>query len=139
MSALSAKRDVRRQPGEVLSFPVEESTKIYEGALVSVNAAGYLVNATDAANDLFIGVADETADNSSGADGAIECKVRIGGVIDVASAATLSIANVGDPVYVADNQTIDLAANLTNDVLVGRVVNFVSANKVRVALVSPGR
>lgn len=139
MSALTAKRDVRRQPGEVLSFKVEEATKIFEGALVSVNAAGYLVNATDAANDLFVGVADETVDNTSGADGALECKVRIGGVIDVASAATLTIANVGDQVMVSDNQTVDLAANTTNDVLVGRVVEFVSANKARVALVAPGR
>lgn len=139
MSALAAKRDVRRQPGEVLSFKVEEATKIFEGALVSVNAAGYLVNATDAANDLFIGVADETIDNTAGADGALECKVRIGGVIDLAYGGTATIANLGDPVYAVDNQTVDLAGVTTNDVLVGRVVEFVSASKVRVALVSPGR
>lgn len=139
MSDLTVKRDVRRQPGEVFSLEVEESTKILEGALVSANAAGYAVNAADIANTFFIGVADETCDNSAGADGAKKVKIRCGGIIDVAVSDTISQANIMDPVYVVDNQTVGLAATTTNDVPVGRIVKFVSANKARVALVNPGR
>jgi hypothetical protein len=133
MSAITARKDVQRQQGEILPYPVEEATKIFEGALVSVNAAGYAVNATDAANDIFVGVADITVDNTAGADGAETVHVRTSGVIDVVTSG-LSQANVGDKVYVVDNQTVALAATTTNDVLVGKIVKFISATKVRVAI-----
>lgn len=139
MADITAKKDVRWQPADIYHFPVEEDTKILEGALVSVNAAGYAVNASDAASDLFVGVADRTADNTDGADGAIEVHVRMGGVIDVVFGGTAAQSSIGDLVYVVDNQTVDLAGVTTNDVLVGRIVEFTSATKVRVAIVRPNR
>lgn len=138
MSAITERKDTRRQPGEVLSYKLA-AVKVIEGALVSVNSSGYATNATDAANDIFVGVADETVDNSAGAAGDKEIKVRIGGVVDVVSNFSAAQTNVTDQVYVLDNQTVDLAANLTNDVLVGRIVEVTSASKLRVALVAPGR
>lgn len=138
MSAITERKDVRRQPGEVLSYKLA-AVKVIEGALVSVNSSGYATNATDAASDVFVGVADETVDNSAGSAGDKEIKVRIGGVIDVVSNFSAAQTNVTDQVYVLDNQTVDLAANLTNDVLVGRIVEVTSASKLRVALVAPGR
>lgn len=131
MTAITAKKDVRRQPGEVLSFVVKDNEVIPEGALVSVDSNGELVNATDASGDVFVGVADETVDNS---DDGLECKVRVGGVIDVVSRLSAAATNVGDLVYAFDNQTVDLAGNLTNDVLVGRIVEVVSSSKLRVGL-----
>lgn len=139
MTALADIKDVRRQPGEILAFPVEEAVKIYEGALVMVNAAGYAVPGADTTNCFFVGVADETVDNTSGADGAKVVKVRTNGVITVASAASLTQANNMDTVYLADDQTVDLAANVTNDLIVGKIVEVVSASKARVALASLGR
>ena len=135
MANITARKDVRRQEGRVLSFPVEEATTIYEGALVSVNAAGYAVNASDAANDAFVGVCHVGADNSGGADGAGE-KVQVwtDGVIDCVYAGTATQANVGDLVYAVDNQTVDVVGDTTNDVLVGKIVEFVTATKVRVAI-----
>jgi len=138
MTAIAARKDVRRQPGEVVSFK-QAAVKIWEGALVSVNAAGYVTNATDAANDLFVGVADETIDNSVGAAGDKEIQVRVGGIVNVVSGFSAAQSNLGDPVYVTDNQTVDLAATTTNDVLVGRIVEVTSASKLRVALVGLGR
>ena len=134
MTAISAIKDTRRQEGVILPFAVEEATKILEGALVSVNAAGYAVNATDAANDRVVGVATKTADNTSGADGDIHVEVWTDGVHDFVSGFSATIANVGDKVYVVDNQTVDLAATTTNDVLVGIVVGVESTSKVRVRL-----
>jgi len=130
--------DVRRQPGEVLPYKMA-AVKIFEGALVSVNAAGYLTNATDTASDIFAGVADETVDNSAGNAGDKEMKVRIGGVVNVDSEFSAAQTNVTDLVYAYDNHTVSNAATMTNDVLVGRIVEVVSASKLRVALVTPGR
>ena len=133
MTAITtAKKSLNRQDGIVYPFQVAASTTIPEGALVSINAAGYAVNATDAANDVFVGVADETIDNSSGAAGAKKIKIRRTGVFTVVFAGTATIADVNTLVYVVDNQTVNLAAATTNDVLVGRIVEFISATKVRV-------
>ena len=132
MTALSAaKKSTDRQNGDVLSFK-QGAEKIWEGALVSVNAAGYAVNATDAANDVFVGVAEETVDNSAGSAGDKSIKVRRNGVYTMVFGGTATIADVNTLVYVSDNQTVNLAGALTNDVLVGRIVELVTATKVRV-------
>ncbi len=136
MTAITALKDTRRQEGVILPFPVEEATKIVEGALVSVNAAGYAVNATDTASERVVGVATAEADNTSGADGAIDVTVWTDGVHDFVSAFSATIANVGDKVYALDNQTVDVAGSLTNDILVGVVVGVISTSKVRVMLTS---
>ncbi len=133
MADLTAKRDVRRQPGEILPFK-QAAVKVLEGALVMINAAGYLTQAADTASCHFAGVADKTVDNSAGAAGDLKNNVRMGGVVDVATADTITIANVGDEVFASDNQTVALVGTTTNDVYVGRIVEFVSANKARVAL-----
>lgn len=136
MTAFTGKKDVRYQQGTVLSFP-QAAVNILEGALVSVNAAGYLTNASDTANDLFIGVAEHGSDNSAGNAGDLEVRVRLGGVVNAVVGSTITIANVGDLVYAVDNQTVDLAAVTTNDIPVGRIIQFVGANAARVILKVP--
>lgn len=132
MTALAAaKKSVDRQNGEVYSFK-QGAEKIWEGALVMVNAAGYAVNATDTAGGVIAGIADETVDNSAGSVGDKSIKLRRKGIFEFVFGGTATIADVNTLVYVVDNQTVDLAAATTNDVLVGRIVEFVTATKVRV-------
>jgi len=131
MTALTeARKNTKRRDGIVYPFKVAASTTIYEGALVSTNAAGYLVNATDAASDVVVGVADETVVNV--AAGAKKCNVLRTGVFQFTYAGTATIADVNTLVYVVDNQTVDLAADMTNDVLVGRIVDVIDATTVAV-------
>lgn len=120
-----------RQDGEVYPFlmGVEE---IFEGALVAINAAGYAVNAGDDANAVVVGVADESKDNSAGAAGDEYIKVRRTGVFSFVAGFSAAQADVNTLCYASDNQTVNLAANLTNDVLVGRIVEVLSSSKVRV-------
>lgn len=132
MTAITvAKKSLDRQDGDILSFK-QGAEKIPEGALVMVNAAGYAVNATDTAGGVVVGVADETVDNSAGSVGDKSIKVRRSGVFTFVFAGTATIADVNTLVYVTDNQTVDLVGVTTNDVLVGRILEFVSATKVRV-------
>lgn len=134
MTAITARKGTRRQEAVILPFPVEENTKIVEGALVSVNAAGYAVNATDTAGERVVGVASASADNTGGADGAIDVTVWTNGAHSFVSQFSATIANVGDKVYAVDNQTVDLAGVTTNDVLVGVIVGIESASQIRVML-----
>ena len=125
------KASTDRQDGEVLSF-LQGAESIFEGALVAINAAGYAVNAGDDANAVIVGVADETVDNSGGAAGDLSIKVRRSGVFTFVAAWSAAQADVNTLVYAVDNQSVDLAATTTNDVLVGRVVEVLSSSKVRV-------
>lgn len=125
------KASTDRQDGLILSF-LQGAESIFEGALVAINAAGYAVNAGDDANAVVIGVADESVDNSGGAAGDLSIKVRRSGVFTFVAAWSAAQADVNTLVYAVDNQSVDLAATTTNDVLVGRVVEVLSSSKVRV-------
>ncbi len=125
------KASTDRQDGLILSF-LQGAESIFEGALVAINAAGYAVNAGDDANAVIVGVADESVDNSGGAAGDLSIKVRRSGVFTFVAAWSAAQADVNTLVYAVDNQSVDLAATTTNDVLVGRVVEVLSSSKVRV-------
>lgn len=125
------KASTDRQDGLVYPFKmgVEE---VFEGALVAINAAGYAVNAGDDANAVVVGVADQSVDNSGGSAGDKEIQVRRSGVFTFVANFSAAQADVNTLCYAVDNQTVDLAANTTNDILVGRIVEVLSSSKVRV-------
>lgn len=133
MADITTRKDVRRQEANILHFKVKAGEKIPAGALVEL-VGGYAQNAGDDANATFVGVASESCDNTSGADGAKEVYVWMYGVVDVNAAFSAAQTHVGTQVYASDNQTVDLAATTANDVLVGRVVERLSSSKVRVLL-----
>lgn len=133
MANLTAVRAVQRGQGQIRPVRMSASLKIFAGALVSRNAAGYAIKAADTASTKFAGIADKTSDNSAGAAGAKKVKVWSTGVVDLACSGADQTWE-GQKVYAVDDQTVALAATTTNDVLVGVVTEFVSATKVFVSL-----
>ena len=125
------KASTDRQDGLVYPFKMGVES-IFEGALVAINAAGFVVNAGDDANAVVVGVADESVDNSGGSAGDKTLQVRRSGVFTFVAGWSAAQADVNTLVYAVDNQTVDLAATTTNDVLVGRIVEVLSSSKVRV-------
>lgn len=121
---LSADRSVQRREGLLVSAPVAAGKVIYAGALVCVNAAGYLVPADDDATMIFVGVAAENCDNSAGGVGALNCRVYTRGLHRLPFSGSITIANVGDTVYVKDDEDVALAATTTNDLPVGFIVGL---------------
>ena len=108
MAALSADRQTKSKGvGDVFSYPVKASTTIYKGAMVmlikSSTGAGYLEPATDATNRACVGVADEQVDNSSGADGALSCRVISGRHFAFAVSGALTAATNGQQISPADD------------------------------------
>lgn len=114
-------RNTPYKDGELLNFAVAASTKIEAGKMVSVGADGYAIEAADAASTIVIGVADETVDNSAGADGALSVRVRRGKVFKLKNSATNPAvqASVGSDIYVEDDETVAVAAGPTNDIVAG--------------------
>lgn len=127
MAVLTDNRETDRKDGVLLAIPVKGATKIYKGAQVAIDANGFLVPASDTA-DLRAGlVAYEKVDNSTGADGDVKCRVYRRGIF-LFDATSITLAMVGDMMYVVDDQTFDEAKG-TNAIMAGRLVDFVSATK----------
>jgi len=117
MTALTAARDAKRwggMPGVLIEYGVAASQKIYQGALVALNSAGYAIPAADTASTTVVGVAESTV-NSGTTAGEDKIIVRRGAVHAFANDATnaLTIADAGKVCYVKDDQTVqdDGAAN----------------------------
>lgn len=133
MANLTADRDALRQDGELISMPLA-AVKVFKGSLLTNNTSGYATKAADTANFTLAGIAYEQVDNSAGAAGDKSVRVERTGVFELNFSGTATQGDVGKAVYAVDDNTVALAATTTNDVLVGRIVSFVSATKVRVEL-----
>jgi len=119
-TALAAPTSIERKgDGVVWPVPMEEATKIWAGAIVCTNAAGYAVNGADTASQVVYGVAEETVDNT-GADGALSIRVRRGCAFKFLNHST-PVTVVGTNAVIQDNATVTTAAAATNDIVVGPV------------------
>jgi len=119
MAALTSDRNTEYSLGDLLSIPVAGSTRIFAGALVCSNAAGYAVPAADTAGYIIEGVAVAQADNRTGSNGDVEVVVRRRGRFRLDCASALDQAAQGARVYVSDDHTVAAADDVTNDVAAG--------------------
>lgn len=120
------------EPGGRRSIPVAASTRIYSGTLVfAVAASGLGDDDTATGANAFFGVAAEEADNSSGSGGAIRCECFQRGVFYLKGSG-FTQALVGDKIYASDNYTV--TGTSTNNTLIGRCVDFVSATEIGVEI-----
>lgn len=102
-----AERDTDLRSGELINPPVAEATLIEAGKLVCANATGYAVEGSTATGLTALGRAEETIDNSAGADGDVKAKVRRG-VFKFANSATDPVGqdSLGKTVYIEDDETV---------------------------------
>jgi len=131
MTVLAADRNTARREGDFYEFPVLATAKIFGGGMVGVDANGWAQSAADIAGLKLVGLAEAYVDNSGGANGAKMVKVRRG--VFKLAANGLTDADIGKPVFVVDDQTVQLAAT-ANDVHAGILVQVESATEAWVAL-----
>jgi hypothetical protein len=124
---LTADKELQYTEGVELPFPVEEAEVIYGGAFVCVNAAGYAVPGEDATGLIFEGVATQRVDNSAGADGDKSVVLRRRGLIKATLATAISQANVGDNVFLVDDESVDVAGNTTYDIFCGVIAGYIDS------------
>jgi hypothetical protein len=130
--ALSANQEVIEQDGQILSFPVAVA-HIYKGAMVKINAAGYLAPAAPEAGSQFAGVAYEEKDNSGGSAGDLECRVVQHGC-HVLIGSGLAQTDVGLQVYATDDGVITTTEGTTSKQKVGHIVKVLSATEALVKI-----
>ncbi len=114
MTAATADIDTPRGEGVFRSIPVAANTIIYAGTIVVLNA-GVAQPGTTALNLVAVGRAEAQANNQGGAAGAINVRVRRGTFLfaNCAGADLIAEANIGEPCYIVDDNTVALT-NGTN-------------------------
>jgi hypothetical protein len=106
---LTADRNTQTWLGDRRSGPVGASSRIFAGALIMRNAAGFLIRGAVATGSTGVGIAEEPADNTSGANGAINVTYRTGIVArfrNSASADLIAQADVGAIAWIADDDQV---------------------------------
>jgi hypothetical protein len=122
---LAADKALEYTEGVELDFPVINADIIYAGSFVCVNAAGYALPGSDTAGLIFEGVALDRADNSLGSAGDIRVPLRRRGLVNATLATAITQANVGDNVFLVDDESVDLAGNTTNDIFCGIIAKYI--------------
>ncbi|MCB4365409.1 hypothetical protein KIH07_16825 [Hydrogenophaga taeniospiralis] len=124
MTTLAADTPRAYELGTIEEYPVVATDIIYEGAAVGENASGYARPLV--AVDPFLGFAESKADNSAGAAGAVNVRVKTRGKVQLAVAgATAITANDRPIVYALDDNSFTLTS--TSATAIGRVSRWVSS------------
>ena len=113
--------------GETNALPVVTLDIIYEGSAVGDDGSGYARPLT--AGDPFRGFCLAKADNSAGAAGAINVRVRKRGMVQLSVSGAV-ITDVGQPVYASDDDTFTFTP--TSNSFIGFVARYVSSGVVMV-------
>lgn len=127
--ALSKDRKIERMEGIQAAFPVKTGATIFGGAMVATDATGYLVRGSDTAGLIFQGFAMDRYDNAGGQNGDLTAIVRRRGLLLCLIAAAVQ-ADMGKNVFVADDQTVSLAAGSVNKIFCGVIAGIVDATHV---------
>lgn len=105
MTALTTDRSTPARNNQLTAHPVAAAKKIYAGALVCINASGYLTPGATATTLKAAGRAEESVDNSAGADGDVLAQVRRG-CFKFANNGSITIAHTLGTAYIVDDQTV---------------------------------
>jgi hypothetical protein len=89
--------------GDLQLYPLAAAVKIYKGAAVGENAAGYARPLV--AGDKFLGFSQEEVDNTDGAAGALKALVRRRGAISLPVTSLVITDNDGVAIYASDDGT----------------------------------
>lgn len=117
--ALTKDRNTKVQGQYRSSAPKAAAVKIFQGAMVSYNVAGFLKPSDNTVSEVFAGIADETVDNSGGAAGDKRCRLKRGAPFLMAEGALVQ-ADVGNKVYCTADNVIANAGNVE----VGTLLDF---------------
>lgn len=131
MPAQTADRLTPYRTGEEFELPVAASTKIYAGSIVCVNTSSLATKGVVSTTLKAVGVAQAQADNSAGAAGAINVKVKRGVFRFANSASTdlIALKDIGSSCYIVDDQTVALT-NGTSTRSVAGIIRDVDASGV---------
>ena len=123
-----------------MSYVVKNATTLYAGALVGIDANGYLDNMADTAGLKFVGILLQDVVGDTSASPKVEGRVDVSGrtLENVAIAGTFVQGSLNDPIYAASGNPADLTRTATtNTKAVGWASRFRAAGFGDVTLFTP--
>jgi hypothetical protein len=114
--------------GDLQDLPMIAADIIYEGAAVGENGSGYFRPLVAA--DPFAGFAERTVDNSAGAAGAVNVRVKPRGRVILPVVGVTAVTDEGATVYASDDDTFTLTA--TGNSAIGKITRYISGTTVEV-------
>ncbi len=126
------------EPIAVGQHPVATNTTIYQGSLIMANAGGYATVGAAATGQFALGVATKKVVNNPGANGAEKVPYEVGDFEFNSGTAgdALTIANVGDQVFIIDDDVVGATNGGATRSVAGILIGLSAAGKpiVRVGL-----
>lgn len=124
MATLASARNTRERLALDFSYSVAAATTIYAGSIVTLTAAGYARGGKQGGTRA-VGVAQNNADNSTGADGAKTVNVKRGCFQFLNFATDLvTPADIGNDCYVVDDETVAKTNGGATRVIAGKIVGI---------------
>lgn len=134
MTALTSNYDAERKDGILVAYKVAADAVIFKGALVCLDADGYLVPAADAPGLKFAGVAYEKGDNTDGDAGDVTVRIWKDGSFKVAK-FDAEQSDIGKYAYCVDDNTVIPESEKTAcAVLAGKIVEISGKASVRIQI-----
>lgn len=124
MTALTRDRNTPLKKPEVIAVLVGAGAVIHAGALVVANAAGYAVPGSTATGLSYIGRAEESVDNTGGANGAVAVLVRRLNAFKWANDGSIAQAQLMKTAYIVDDQTLAATDGTGTRSAAGRIVGI---------------
>lgn len=106
MAALTQDRHTPLMDAQCVGVPIKGGVVIHAGALVCVDATGYLVPGATAATLTYVGRAEEAINATAVADGERVVPVRRGIAFKWANDGSITQANLFQTAYIVDDQTL---------------------------------
>jgi hypothetical protein len=108
LTTLTEDTPYEEREGTVYLYKVYQASKIYEGALVMLNATGYAVKGATATGQKAAGIALEQVDNTTGASGEKTIRVKEGifRFNNSSGGDEITIAEIGQTCYIVDDNTV---------------------------------
>lgn len=128
MTTLAADTPRSYQLGDIEEYPVIAADIIYEGACVGEDGNGYARPMASNGTDVFLGFAEQRADNSDGSAGDVRVRVRTRGRVQLTVTGAAITGNDRPAVYALDDNSFTIDGGSPQASLIGWVSRFVETN-----------
>ena len=107
MTALTADRNTpRRLDREIEAHPVKGGARIFAGALVMLDADGWAIAGAAGVGLVAVGRADEAVAATANGNAGVRTRRGVLRFANSGGADAITRAEIGDPAYVVDDQTL---------------------------------
>lgn len=121
---LTADRNTPLKQTDIVVIGVGAGMRIYAGSLIALTATGFAIPGKTATGLTYVGRAEESADNTAGADGAVSVKVHRNRAFKWANDGTVTQARLLKPAYIVDDATVAAADGTGTRSAAGLVVGI---------------